>query len=123
MPLKAIFLTLAFFTPQLNAAPPRRILVISAPTAQDPTYIQQLALLTPRKKDLAERDITLQLLTAPTDAATRHRLHIPKTKFTVLLIGKDDAEKLRQHTLITIETLNQTVDEMPMRQQEVRNKK
>jgi hypothetical protein len=39
--------------------------------------------------------------------------------FTVLLIGKDGGEKLRQHTSIPIDKL----DAMPMRQAEMRRQK
>jgi hypothetical protein len=45
----------------------------------------------------------------------------PAHPFTVVLVGKDTTEKLRQNEVLTAEALFETIDAMPMRQQEMSN--
>ena len=60
------------------------------------------------------------LLSPSDDAAARKRFGIEPSGFTVLLIGKDGGEKLRSHQPIPWETLQSTIDSMPMRRDEIR---
>ena len=53
-----------------------------------------------------------------TDA--RKRFNIGPDSFTVILIGKDGGEKLRSSDPIPAQKLLDTIDAMPMRQQEAR---
>jgi hypothetical protein len=62
-----------------------------------------------------------QMPAAEQDAA-RRRFGIPPNSFTVILIGKDGEEKLRSHQPISLDTLRSTIDAMPMRQEEMRQK-
>ncbi|MBW4517481.1 MAG: DUF4174 domain-containing protein [Timaviella obliquedivisa GSE-PSE-MK23-08B] len=43
-------------------------------------------------------------------------------KFTVILVGKDGTEKQRSQTPIDPATIFRTIDAMPMRQQEMRDR-
>ncbi|MGI4980787.1 MAG: DUF4174 domain-containing protein [Janthinobacterium lividum] len=84
--------------------------------------------------DFHERDLVLAglagsdpavpalLLSAPSDAKSRVRFHVKAGEFTVILIGRDGGEKLRSHQPILWETLQHTIDAMPMRQGEMRRK-
>ena len=54
--------------------------------------------------------------------AARKRFGVAPGEFTVILIGKDGGEKLRSHQPLSWETLQQTVDAMPMRQQEMKER-
>lgn len=59
-------------------------------------------------------------LSACDDAAARARFQIEPGTFVVMLLGKDGGEKLRSHAPIAWETLQQTIDAMPMRRSEAR---
>ena len=60
------------------------------------------------------------LLSPQDDVAARKHFRIQPGSFTVVLIGKDGGEKLRATGPITWEKLQQTIDAMPMRQDEIR---
>ena len=50
---------------------------------------------------------------------TRRRFDIAPTGFSALLIGKDGGEKFRSSQPVTLQKLNEIIDGMPMRQQEM----
>lgn len=50
----------------------------------------------------------------------RNQYKIPKDQFSVILIGKDGSEKLRQNEVLSAEKLFAVIDSMPMRKQEIR---
>ena len=121
-----------------------RVLLIFAPSDQTPDFQRQFDLLAKHPYDLRDRDLillpvvtiahppvtpdTLRVSHPPVASeaqqlALRHRFHIAPNQFTVILIGKDGGEKLRQHTPIPIDKLNATIDAMPMRQDEMRQQK
>jgi hypothetical protein len=109
-----------------------RPLLIFAPTPNDPQLQIQLRRLHDHVPDLTARDIvviaipyenpspTPATLTVEAAQSARRRFHIAPTDFIVILIGKDGGEKLRSSKPLTIEKLNETIDAMPMRQQEMR---
>jgi hypothetical protein len=110
-----------------------RPLLLFAPTPNDPALQIQLRRLHDHAADLTARDIVIIAIpfesTSPTHAtltveaaqSVRHRFHIAPTDFVVILIGKDGGEKLRSTKPLTIDKLNETIDAMPMRQQEMRS--
>jgi hypothetical protein len=121
-----------------------RVLLIFAPSGQSPDFQHQLDILSKHPYDLRDRDLillpvvtsanppitasTLRVAHPPVASQTdqidlRHRFHVAPDQFTVILIGKDGGEKLRQHTPIAIDKLNATIDAMPMRQNEMRRQK
>ncbi len=102
-------LSLSLLLP-LSAAPDQRVLAIAAPSLADETYRTQAALLLPVLAGLHERDFVVQ---------TRFDV---KT-FSVVLIGKDGGEKLRRTTPLSPEELFAIVDAMPMRRDEMRERK
>jgi len=109
-----------------------RPLLIFAPKPDDPSLNLQLRTLRDSSRALADRNIlaiaipynapspTVTRLTEADAADARHSFHIAPSDFTVLLIGKDGDEKFRSNKPISIDQLNQIVDAMPMRQQEMR---
>ena len=120
-----------------------RVLLVFAPTDHDPTFQQQLTLLRHRTADLRDRDLVLipilEQAGPPTTANTlrtlhpplitdseqiliRNRFRVPPPDFAVILLGKDGGEKLRSSTPIPIDRLNQTIDAMPMRQNQIRQR-
>ncbi len=109
-----------------------RPLLIFAPTPNDPGLLAQLTQLRHEAPGLEQRQVLLiavpyrnpaptELALTPADAeAARRRFHIAPTDFVVMLIGKDGGEKLRSHKPVRWDRLRNTIDAMPMRQQEMR---
>jgi hypothetical protein len=89
-------------------ADPRR-LVISAPGPEHPAYREQAAVLLPAWHGLIERDFIVETRFGP-------------AAFSVVLIGKDGGEKLRQTIPLAPADLFALVDAMPMRQAEIRER-
>jgi hypothetical protein len=132
---------LPFATPQTtgpvalaNLRDTTRPLLIFAPRPDDPQLQIQLRRLNQDPAALAERDVVLIAIPynapSPTAAqlsdgdalAARRRFHIAPTDFAVILLGKDGGEKLRSSKPISLNQLRNTIDAMPMRQDEMRSK-
>lgn len=117
-----------------------RVLLVFAPTDQSPDFQKQYSLLDHHAQEMKDRDLvlipvlvhvgqaigpdTLRTIHPPvaSDASQielRRRFAVPTGEFTIILIGKDGGEKLRQHTPITAEKLNAMIDAMPMRREEM----
>ncbi len=99
----------------------RRILIVSAPAADDASLIEQRRILAGWKTNAAARDLTIVEIVGDTvrgasdPAAALHRkYHLPAT-FTAILIGKDGGEKLRSAKPFPAAALEATIDAMPMR--------
>jgi hypothetical protein len=118
-----------------------RVLLIFSATSGTHNFAHQQYLLKNQASELADRDIILipvlhrwtpvdadlRQSQAPFTSGTeqkrlRSRYHIQPDEFTVILLGKDGGEKLRSHIPVTIEELSNTIDSMPMRQQELRQR-
>jgi hypothetical protein len=115
------------------AAPPltkwrwhNRLLLVFAPTRDDPAYQAQRAALDAAAAGGAERDlVAISVLGTTADhgldgAALRAAYRVPADRFAVLLIGKDGGEKLRAATPVSSERLFAVIDRMPMRRSETR---
>lgn len=50
----------------------------------------------------------------------RAQYEVDRDNFTVILIGKDGSEKMRQHEVLGTDKLFATIDAMPMRRREMR---
>ncbi|KQM47285.1 hypothetical protein ASE69_14830 [Sphingomonas sp. Leaf208] len=99
----------------------RRVLIVSAPTADDPSLAEQRRVLAAWKSSAAARDLTVVEIVGDTvrgagdpAAALRRKYRLPAT-FTAILIGKDGGEKLRSAKPFPAATLEATIDAMPMR--------
>ena len=100
----------------------RRIILITAPHPNDPQTAAQTAILSHWKKAAADRDISVitiagATVTGTTDkaAALRSRYGLNPDRFQVLLIGKDGHVAMKSAHPIASETLQATIDAMPMR--------
>ncbi len=121
----------------------RRVLVVFAPADHDVRFQQQIALLANHAADMKDRDLvlvvnlidpgprpsreTLRARPAPyafdqETLATRQRFHIQPNEFAVLLLGKDGEEKMRSQAPLPMARINRTIDAMPMRQEEMRQR-
>ncbi len=99
----------------------RRVLIVAAPAAQDPTLVEQRRILGSWSAKGDERDLTIVEVVGDqvrgagdTAPALRRKFRLPAT-FTAILIGKDGGEKLRSAHPFPTALLEQTIDAMPMR--------
>lgn len=111
-----------------------RPLLIFASRPDDPQMGIQLRTLWEHATEAHERQIVgialpynspspSELQLSATDAeAARRRFNVPPEQFTVILLGKDGQEKLRSTKPVSMKKLDDTIDELPMRQQETRSR-
>jgi hypothetical protein len=110
-----------------------RLLVISAPGAGDRRLIQQSMLLDQQVEGVRDRDLIIVRVIGDrvhtsdgrpmTTSAVRAATGLAADGFGVALIGKDGGEKFRRDEPVTPDALFQTIDAMPMRQDEMRRPK
>jgi hypothetical protein len=98
-----------------------RPIIVFADSAADPRFGEQLELLAARAEDLVERDVVL-ILDADPARNSDLRLKLRPRGFQLVLIGKDGGVKLRKPFPWSVRELSRTIDKMPMRQQEIRNR-
>jgi len=115
-----------------------RILLVFAPTHDADVWMKQDDRFEGREAGFRERDLLLLTLTrwqgtlrhgpegSPqplTEAATRRlydHFDVPSDAFRVVLVGKDGTEKRRETGPVTVRSIFDTIDAMPMRQREMR---
>ena len=100
----------------------KRPIVVFADSPNDPAFREQMELLEERVTDLAERDV---VVLTDTDPAARGplRLKLRPRGFGLVLIGKDGDVKLRKPVPWDVRELSRIIDKMPMRQQEIRDRR
>jgi len=95
---------------------------IFAPDADNASFITQKSLLNDAA-GLKERDIKVhEVLGLKANESVFKQYKASSQKFTFILFGKDGGEKLRSNNPVSLEKLYQTIDAMPMRRQEMKNK-
>jgi hypothetical protein len=78
--------------------------------------------LTRELEELSERDIVVLTDTDP-KAQSDLRTKLRPRGFMLVLIGKDGEVKLRKPLPWSVRELTRTIDKMPMRQQEIRDRR
>ena len=120
----------------------KRVLLVFAPSSDDPNFAMQRSLFKNQASEASDRDLIFIPFLGRQKAADielrdentsltpdaeqirlRSRYKIKPNDFAVILLGKDGGEKLRSGTPVTMEKLATLIDSMPMRQQEVRQRK
>lgn len=105
-----------------------RVLVVSAPRAEDPELRGQDTILGADVAGQEDRDLKVIRLVgsqgpAGLDAcALRERLSLPPDRFEVVLVGKDGAIVMRRRQPIPLGELFDRIDAMPMRRDELRKR-
>lgn len=109
-----------------------RPLMLFAPSEEHPDFEKQLERLTASSKGVKEREVIViqvfpeeaRIGEKPLDEgaaeALRERFEPQEDALTIVLVGKDGTEKLREQEKLSVSRLFQTIDAMPMRQQEIR---
>jgi hypothetical protein len=95
-----------------------RPVLVFAPSAEDPAFMEQTASLRAAREGLIERDVVVLSDTEPHDNGSLRR-RFAVQGFEVLLIGKDGGVKLRVQRPVAAEVLFSEIDAMPMRRREM----
>lgn len=99
----------------------KRPLVIFADSRADPAFGQQMDLLTQRLDELAIRDVVILVDTDPA-AKSPLRQELRPRGFMMVLIAKDGAVMLRKPFPWSVREIVRTIDKMPIRQRELRER-
>ena len=98
-----------------------RPVVVFADTTADPAFQRQIQLLSQRIDELVERDVVIIVDTSPDDKSEIRRKLRPRG-FMLTLIGKDGGVKLRKPFPWDVRELTRSIDKIPLRQQEIRER-
>ena len=99
-----------------------RPVVVFAQSPNDLQFQRQIELLTARIDELAERDVIIITDTNP-DELSEIRRELRPRGFMLALVGKDGQIKLRKPAPWDVRELSRSIDKMPMRQQEIRDRR
>lgn len=99
-----------------------RPVVVFADSPADPRYRQQMELLTERMDELDARDVVVIVDTDPSEPSAL-RTKLRPRGFMLVLIGKDGGVKLRKPFPWDVREISRSIDKMPMRQQEIRDRR
>jgi hypothetical protein len=99
-----------------------RPLVIFADTPNDPRFTQQMDLLLADMDELAERDV---IVITDTDRAAMSdvRTTLRPRGYMMALVGKDGRVALRKPAPWSVRELSRSIDKMPLRQQEISDRR
>lgn len=98
-----------------------RPVVVFAETAADPAFTLQMRLLADRPEELTERDVVVIVDTDPENPSAL-RLKLRPRGFMLVLMGKDGTVKLRKPFPWDVRELTRSIDKMPLRREEIRNR-
>ena len=98
-----------------------RAVLVFAASNNDRNLEAQNAIVEGDRVGFDERDIKLFTIVGdgPKASVLRQKLQVPEQSFAVVLIGKDGTVKLRKTSAITAAQLFRTIDQMPMRRDEM----
>ena len=99
-----------------------RPVIVFADSPADPRFIEQISLLEEQIDALRERDVVVLTDTDPA-AKSDLRTELRPRGFMMVLIGKDGGVKLRKPFPWDVRELGRVIDKMPMRQQEIRDRR
>jgi len=99
-----------------------RPLVVLADTDRDPRFVEQMALIEERASELVERDVVVITDTDPANVSSVRKQLRPRG-FMLALIGKDGITYFRKPFPWDVREISASIDKMPMRQQEIRDRR
>jgi hypothetical protein len=111
-----------------------RVVLVFSPSEQSPAYQQQMQRWQADRQGVRDRDLKLvevvgkvgrvdgKPITSASVARLWQEFGVKPDEFLVILVGKDGTEKQRSQVPIDLAALFQTIDAMPMRQQEMRDR-
>lgn len=98
-----------------------RPVVVFADTEADPRFRQQIDLITERIGELAERDVVVITDTDPS-ARSSVRIALRPRGFMLAILAKDGTVMLRKPFPWSVREISRSIDKLPLRQQEIRNR-
>ena len=112
-----------------------RLLLLFASSEENPAYLTLKKEIDRQAMEVKNRDLLVfyvlekgksrldsERLTPDQALFLRKRLSVSSGRFTIILIGKDGGEKIRQESPIDLKEIFAIIDAMPMRQQEMKKK-
>lgn len=99
----------------------KRPVIVFADSENDPSFQQQMEFLRDREADLRDRDVVVIADTNP-DIIGPLREKLRPRGFMLVLIGKDGGVKLRKPFPWDVREISRSIDKMPMRQREIRDR-
>ena len=99
----------------------KRPLVIFADTPADPRFIEQMGYITERLDVLTSLDVVVITDTDPAAGSDLRKALRPRG-FGLVLLGKDGVIYLRKPAPWHVREIIRTIDKLPMRQQELRER-
>ena len=99
-----------------------RPIVVFADSPNDPRFEQQMALLEEQAAALKTRDVVILTDTDPQNASELRKSLRPRG-FMMVLIGKDGGVKLRKPFPWNVREITRSIDKMPLRQQEIKDRR
>jgi len=99
-----------------------RPLVVFAESPADPLFIQQMQFIERELGELIDRDVIVLTDTDPS-VLTPLREKLRPRGFMLVLVGKDGGVKFRKPLPWSVREISRTIDKMPIRQQEVRDRR
>ena len=100
----------------------KRPIVVFADSPNDPNFGLQMEYLEQQSAALAERDVIVLTDTDPGASGPLREALRPRG-FMLVLIGKDGGVKLRKPFPWDVRELSRTIDKMPTRQREIRERR
>jgi len=100
----------------------KRPVVVFADTPDDPAFVEQIELLEALPEELSTRDVVVVIDTDP-DARTGFRTKLRPRGFMLAILGKDGDVKLRKPFPWHVREITRSIDKMPDRQREIRERK
>lgn len=100
-----------------------RLLLVFAPSASDPRWARQDALLAGSEAQFADRELLRFDVFERGAGALRARYHVHPGSFRVLLIGKDGHIASSESAPVALAELTGRIDRMPMRRSEMKMKR
>lgn len=97
----------------------KRPVIVFADSESDPRFVEQMRLLAKDPAGLLARDVVVVVDTAPQNRTALRQALRPRG-FSLVIIGKDGASKIRKPLPWSVREIGRAIDKMPIRQQEIR---
>ena len=99
-----------------------RLLVVFADSPADPRFVQQMEMLEALPEELAERDVIVLSDANPALKTALRTKYRPRGLMRVL-VGKDGTVYLRKALPWDVREISRSIDKLPTRQQEIRDRR
>ena len=100
----------------------KRPVVVFSDSDADPRYVDQIELLMAGLAELEDRDVVVLTDTDPS-AKSALRLKLRPRGFMLVIMGLDGGVKLRKPFPWDVREISRSIDKMPLRRREIREKK